>query len=113
MNTVFQAPVLGRYWAVLGCIIMSIMGRANPAAMRVNVARLIQGDWKRAMAKALPKNGAVQGVAIIVVRMPLKNALWVFLARNRGMGMAIALILIKMMVKNRMMSPAITRGDCS
>ena len=44
-----------------------------PAAMAMNIARIITGDCVNAKPRAVPRNGAVHGVASTVAKTPWKN----------------------------------------
>ena len=70
-------------------------------------------DLNNAMASALPKNGAVQGVAMIVVRMPLANMLLRFLDTNFGKGILIKSMFIEIIMINNKINSWIMSGDCS
>ena len=44
-----------------------------PLATAANMARITPDDWLNAKPSAVPRNGAVQGVASSVAKTPWKN----------------------------------------
>ena len=44
-----------------------------PAAIATNIANMNAGDWENAKPSAVPRNGAVHGVASTVANTPWKN----------------------------------------
>ena len=74
----FHVPDVGSHWRLLGRTIIMVMGVARPRPIHVKIAVPMARDWKRAMDRAAPKNGAVQGVAIMVVNTPYQNMLSIF-----------------------------------
>ena len=74
----------GKTRANFGFIIIAIIGSASPMLIKKKILNPNGMDLNNAMAKALPKNGAVQGVAIMVVNIPLKIILLLFFDANFG-----------------------------
>ena len=70
------------------------MGKAKPMLMQRKISSPIMGELKSATDRALPRNGAVQGVAMRVVNMPFKTMLLLFLVANFGSGIWIKFKLI-------------------
>src|SRR4029450_7933247 len=68
-----QGPGLGKKRSHAGCALKSKYGALIPAAMAMNIARMIAGDCVNAKPSAVPRNGAVHGVASTVANTPWKN----------------------------------------
>ena len=68
-----QGPGLGRNRSQAGCALKSRYGALIPAAMAMNIARMIAADCVNAKPSAVPRNGAVHGVASTVANTPWKN----------------------------------------
>src|SRR5438093_5610915 len=74
LNFSIHAPGFGRNFSSAGFQLSSTYGNAspNPAAMKAKA--VTTGGCVNPNASAPVRNGAVQGVARMVARMPLKNA---------------------------------------
>src|SRR4029079_13856215 len=68
-----QGPGLGKKRSQAGCALKSRYGALMPAATATNIARMIAADWVKANPSAVPRNGAVHGVASTVANTPWKN----------------------------------------
>jgi hypothetical protein len=68
-----QGPGLGKNRNHAGCALKSRYGALIPAAMAMNIARMITADCVNAKPSAVPRNGAVHGVASTVANTPWKN----------------------------------------
>src|SRR6185503_15513369 len=68
-----QGPGLGKKRSHPGCALKSRYGALIPAAMAMNIARMITADCVNAKPRAVPRNGAVHGVASTVANTPWKN----------------------------------------
>src|SRR5215470_8961383 len=68
-----HGPGFGRNRSQAGCALKRKYGALIPAAMAMNIARMIAGDCVNAKPSAVPRNGAVQGVASTVANTPWKN----------------------------------------
>src|SRR5215472_14842081 len=68
-----QGPGLGKKRSHAGCALKSTYGALIPAATATNIARMIAADCAKAKPSAVPRNGAVQGVASTVANTPWKN----------------------------------------
>src|SRR5215475_2839883 len=68
-----QGPGLGRKRSHAGWTLKSRYGALIPTAMAMNIARMIAGDCVNAKPSAVPRNGAVHGVANTVANTPWKN----------------------------------------
>src|SRR5215510_13391463 len=64
---------LGKNRSHAGCALKSKYGALIPAAMATNIARMITADCVKAKPSAVPRNGAVHGVAKTVAKTPWKN----------------------------------------
>src|SRR5947207_8246395 len=68
-----QDPGFGRKRSQAGCAQSSKYGALIPAAIATNIDNMIAGDWVKAKPSAVPKKGAVHGVASTVAKTPWKN----------------------------------------
>src|SRR4051794_12744625 len=68
-----HGPGLGKSRSHAGCAESRKYGDDIPAAIAKNMSRIVQPDWVKANPSAVPKNGAVQGVARTVAKTPSKN----------------------------------------
>src|SRR5262249_35307799 len=68
-----QGPGLGRNRSHAGCALNSRYGARMPAATAMNIDKMIAGAWVNAKPSAVPRNGAVQGVASTVANTPWEN----------------------------------------
>src|SRR5438067_13331357 len=68
-----QGPGLGKKRSHAGCALKSRYGALIPAAMAMNIARMIVADCVNAKPSAVPRNGAVHRVASTVANTPWKN----------------------------------------
>ncbi len=66
-------PGFGRYLIQAGFAVKTTYGSAMPRATNVNIKRMVHQGWANANPRALPRNGAVQGVARIVANTPSPN----------------------------------------
>jgi len=48
-------------------------GRARPIPVRLIIKNITKGGWEKAKPMALPKTGAVQGVATNTAKIPVKK----------------------------------------
>src|ERR1044072_909740 len=65
-----QAPGFGSRRIHAGCAESNRYGEDIPAAIATNMSRIVQPEWVKAKPSAVPKNGAVQGVAKTVAKTP-------------------------------------------
>src|SRR5713226_6139132 len=70
LNQVIQAPGRGNRLANPGTAVASTIGAASPMPSATNTASASGAGATSAKPSAAPMNGAVQGVATIVARMP-------------------------------------------
>src|SRR5215813_15321741 len=68
-----QGPGFGRNRNQAGCALKSRYGALMPAAIAINIARITSDDCENAKPNAVPRNGAVHGVASTVANTPWKN----------------------------------------
>src|SRR6266496_6738205 len=68
-----QGPGFGRNRSQAGWALKSRYGALIPAAIATNIARIIAGDCEKAKPSAVPRNGAVHGVARTVANTPWRN----------------------------------------
>src|SRR4029434_3184734 len=66
-------PGLGKKRNHAGCTLKSRYGALIPAAMAMNIARMIAADCVNAKPSAVPRNGAVHGGARTAANTPWKN----------------------------------------
>src|SRR3954470_5360204 len=74
LNRSIHGPGLGSLFSQAGNQQRITYGAANPSATFKKTARMIGVLDANAKPSAMPRNGAVQGVARTVARTPLKNA---------------------------------------
>ena len=65
-----QAPGFGKYRSQPGFAESRRYGLPIPAAMAANIPMMTNADWLNAKPKAVPRKGAVQGVASKVAKTP-------------------------------------------
>src|SRR5437867_12111480 len=68
-----HGPGVGSNRSQAGCALKSKYGALMPAAIATNIDKMIAGDCENAKPSAVPRNGAVQGVASTVANTPWKN----------------------------------------
>src|ERR1700704_697349 len=68
-----HGPGFGRNRSHAGCALSKKYGALIPAAMATNIARMTGADCVNAKPSAVPRNGAVHGVAKTVANTPWKN----------------------------------------
>ena len=69
-----HAPGFGRNFSHLGWKLRMTYGAASPAPTERNINTMMGAGCAKANPSAPARNGAEQGVASAVARMPLKNA---------------------------------------
>src|ERR1700730_17584433 len=68
-----HGPGLGKNRNQAGCAASRKYGALIPAAIATNMARIMAADCVKANPSAVPKNGAVHGVARTVAKTPWKK----------------------------------------
>src|SRR2546430_12703866 len=68
-----HGPGCGRNRIQAGCALSTKYGALIPAAMAMNIDTMTIGDCVNAKPSAVPRNGAVHGVASTVAKTPWKN----------------------------------------
>jgi hypothetical protein len=65
-----HGPGLGKNLSQAGCALKKKYGALIPRAIAPNINRITVADWVKAKPSAVPRNGAVQGVASTVANTP-------------------------------------------
>jgi hypothetical protein len=74
LNVSIQGPGLGIHFIAPGNNVMTKYGDAIPIPIPKKISSTTQAGWVSETARALPRNGPLQGVASNVVITPLKKA---------------------------------------
>ena len=69
-----HAPGFGKKRSVVGKKAVRRKGKARPKPIMKNIRKIVKVPAVKAKVKAVPRNGAEQGVERIVVRTPLKKS---------------------------------------
>src|SRR4051812_35906935 len=75
LNLSIHGPGFGNFFSQAGTQQSATYGAASPIPIVIKISMILTGLFDRnAKPRAAPRMGAVQGVASIVARTPLKNA---------------------------------------